>query len=241
MTEISWKTRAEIIQSHLDTAPWDTFIQWATIQATMWVGDAWYIEEEYAALPNRWKGVLDMEQFGAHNLARYKTSGNLIHQAYHLSLWEEQTGQRVDTLESIVEVGGGYGAAARLCFARGFTGEYFAYDLAPLLTLQEYYVRKKHFIPCPSLVDLPPKPSALFSWYAFSELPPGLRNALLAQVNPAAFGFAYQNTYAEYNNREEMTKIILDHPLYQWQTLPAPGFVNHHYLFGCPHPILPTL
>ena len=238
MLGISWDTRAETIQEHLETANLDTFLQWATITATMWVGDAWYIDEEYAALPPRWREVLQPEGFGAPSLSRYNTSGNLIHQAYHLSLWEETTGLRVEDLESIVEIGGGYGAAAKLVFARGFTGKYYAYDLPPFLRLQAHYVAQPTFIPCPFPQDLPVNPDVLFSFYAFSELPLLLRASLLAQVDARAWGFAYQNTYDEVDNQIYFTRLILDHPYSRWQTLPSPGFENHHYLLGCP-PIPP--
>lgn len=236
MPTLSWDTRALALKKHMQTDSWETFLQWATIQATMWVGDAWYIDEEYAFLPPRWRAVLEIEGFGAKNLPRYKTSGNLIHQAYHLALWEEATGQRVDALESIVEIGGGYGAAARLAFARGFTGRYYAYDLSPMLELQKYYVHNPRLIPCRNPADLPLFPDALFSFYAFSELPLRLRASLLAHMTPKFWAFTYQNTYDGLDNQVYFTQLILDHPFLQWQTLPAPGFVNHHYLFGCPTP-----
>lgn len=68
---------------------------------------------------------------------------NLIHQCYHLALWERTTNRRIDQLEVIYEFGGGYGAMALACKKLGFTGRYVIQDLDEFRILQTYFLSQR--------------------------------------------------------------------------------------------------
>ncbi len=132
-----WTLKREAMRHHLVTEPLEQFPQWSTIVATMFVGPTAYMPLEWAALraddAPRWERAIGAEINGYPNT-------NLAHQAYHLLQWERHTGLRVEQLSRIVEVGGGYGACARVCRALGFTGAYVIYDLPEMVELQRYYL-----------------------------------------------------------------------------------------------------
>jgi len=69
-----------------------------------------------------------------------KSSGNLIHHAYHMAMFEERTGTRINNRDIIFEFGGGYGSLCRLIHQLGFKGTYIIYDLPEFSALQRYYL-----------------------------------------------------------------------------------------------------
>ncbi len=69
-----------------------------------------------------------------------KSSGNLIHQAYHLCRFEEVTGLSLPTLP-YVEFGGGYGSLCRLFHQMGFAGTYVIFDLPEVWALQRFFLK----------------------------------------------------------------------------------------------------
>lgn len=142
-----WKTRQiEVIDRLQRESPAD-FLKWPEIVFTMFVGDAPYIRTEFNALQASddwplWAGVI--QESGIGNPARLPyadyTSGNLVHQAYHLMRWQRATGRNVSDLKTIVEIGAGYGAMALLVNRLGFIGRYIVIDLPVFGLLQDYYL-----------------------------------------------------------------------------------------------------
>lgn len=111
------------------------FLGWSSIIATMFVGKAPYISLERAALLEAgWGDVLELQEWDG------QPSTNLLHQAYHLLRWEQVTGERVSDLDSILEIGAGYGAMVRVARARGFVGRYTIVDLPEMVKIQQFYL-----------------------------------------------------------------------------------------------------
>jgi hypothetical protein len=116
-------------------------------------------------------------------------SMNLIHQAYHLTQWEQATGKRIEHLNTIVEFGAGYGAMALLCRRLGFEGQYIIYDLPEFSLLQEYYlsqfgmIDKMEWNPAEK-----PKDADLFmALYSISEVPFEDRPGLMVKADSYLF------------------------------------------------------
>lgn len=132
-----WTVRRAGLRVNVANEPLEGFLRWPSIVGTMFVAQPEYVEPEWAALlaadPARWTAATSGEFGGAPNT-------NLIHQAYHLHAWETATGRNVAELRSIVEIGGGYGALARVARRAGFTGTYTIYDLPEVSLLQRYYL-----------------------------------------------------------------------------------------------------
>ena len=156
---------------------------------------------------SRWQYALQVPHFGPDDyLAGSRYSMNLIHQAYHLTQWERATGKRIETLDTIVEFGGGYGAMALLCKRMGFEGKYVIYDLPEFSLLQEYYLSQFGMLggvewnPAekPKDVDL------FMALYSLSEVPINERHKHI--VPAKSYLFLYSGLWEGWDNVEYFQK-----------------------------------
>jgi len=197
------------------------FLNWSTIQATMFVGEAPYIRDEYNALCDEWPACLPAISEGSTgNPKRLSyapdTSGNMVHQAYHL-LQLRRAGIDFLNVASVVEFGGGYGSMARLFRRLGYTGKYYIHDLLEFQWLQEYYLEAEgvpvHFGPCPS-ADL------LIACYSMSEVDVGTRINFMSLVSPKNILIAYADVYGTYQPLREIPSMLTKMG-YTYATAPA--------------------
>lgn len=183
------------------------------------------------------------------------SSGNLIHHAYHLALFERSTATEVADLGCIVEFGGGYGSMCRLTRNLGFRGTYIIFDLPHFSALQRFYLRSMGFavadaaesatpgdIPCLSdaneLRNAVARASAngkalMIGTWSLSEAPIAARNILLDLADRfALFLIAYQSDFAGVDNERFFANWTKRHPAVRWQFLPIRHFPSSKYLFG---------
>src|SRR3990167_4840179 len=172
------------------------FTRWSTVYATMFVGDIPEVNgmmRDLIAENNfmRWKTAVTEDTYGCPSrLKQYPfTSGNLVRQAYDLLQFEKVTGIKTETLERIVEFGGGYGAMSAVVRRLGFTGDYYIYDLPEFLILHEYYLSNLGFEVKPKEVDshdrfqmTPDNVDLLIACYSMSEVTRDLREAFFHTV-----------------------------------------------------------
>jgi hypothetical protein len=146
--ESAWLThRRELRRRILEDDPLQ-FLDWDVVTGSMFVGNRPYIDVEHHYLMSRpewkniWEGVIHEDPAG--DPKPYKgyrrSSGNRIHQTYHLCRFEEETGLPVNRFPMIVEFGGGYGSMCRLAHKLGFKGLYVIYDLPEFVALQKFYL-----------------------------------------------------------------------------------------------------
>lgn len=141
-----WARIREAFRGHVKSEEsLDSFLTWPEINSTMFVGNAPYTGLELEALQHsphwkRYEVALVEDALGSPVMYNRLTSGNLIHQCYHLMQWEAETGVQVNDLESIFEIGAGYGALCKIVRRLGFAGEYTIFDLPELALLQRWYL-----------------------------------------------------------------------------------------------------
>lgn len=142
-----WGNQQATLLDHLRSENPEHFMTWPEIFGTMFVADAPYIPLELIALQistewPQWKEAIQESDIGhGQRLPLFSyTSGNLVHQAYHLKRWQDTTRRQVSSLKTIVEVGGGYGAMCVIARRMGFTGRYIIIDLPISSLLQRYYL-----------------------------------------------------------------------------------------------------
>lgn len=117
------------------------FMYWPTIQATMYIGQAPYIQLELDEVLQLYdSNICEPGKFFHEPTEWNGLSTNLIHQAYHLVQFETRLGIRIRELDTIIEFGGGYGAMALVAFRMGFEGDYYIYDFPEFSILQRYYL-----------------------------------------------------------------------------------------------------
>jgi hypothetical protein len=128
MSATYWQDKDRLITEYVRQYGVGAFRGCSTIIATMYFqGDQTYTEKERKEIdPGR------LELLGG--------DPNLIHHAYHLTMWERETGKSISAQKTVLEIGGGYGAMAHVCHLFGFGGKYTIVDLPGICGVQEYYL-----------------------------------------------------------------------------------------------------
>jgi len=146
--ESAWlANRATLRKCILEGDPRE-FLTWDVVTGSMFVGNRSFIDHELGYLMSRpdwiqvWEDILEEDIAGAPKpyKAYRRSSGNRIHQAYHLARFEQETGLSASSFPLIVEFGGGYGSLCRIVHKLGFKGQYVIFDLPEFAALQKFYL-----------------------------------------------------------------------------------------------------
>ena len=127
-------------------------------------------------------------------------SRNLIHQAYHISQWEDATGRRIEDCWTILEFGGGYGAIALVIQPLGFKGKYAIFDSPEFSLLQQFYLANAGVDGVSFNKASTDKVDLLIACYSLSEVDEEFRNELLLAHPARSYLFLYSDRFAEYDN-----------------------------------------
>lgn len=226
------KKRNELRQMILSASP-SEFLTWPTIISTMFVGNAPYIEQELKALPAYYAEAIQDPGIGAPVLHPSGSSGNLIHQAYHLSRWEDLTGKTVRDIDRIVEVGAGYGAMALLAMRLGFEGAYQIIDLPEFALLQQYYLA--NVLPGNQQISWSDEPTdcdLFVASHSLSEMPFAKRAEILAGISAKSYLLVYHCEHEGMDNLTYFAEFAASRPDYAWQSWATQQPANQYYLIG---------
>ncbi len=230
----AWDLNRAALRDHLKNDKLKDFLRWSTIEATMFVGDVGFIhrEFEYISSCSDWvEGIITETKIGNPKLLWNFTSGNLIHQYYHLKQWLDRSPQTVDQLTRIVEVGAGYGAMALICRRLGFKGSYYIEDLPELKTLQDYYL--DNTVGLNNIIWLLPRRCDLFiACHSLSEMPVDERERILSQVQADAYLFASFYEFEGVDNQTWFRKFADSKLGYEWAQWAHPYQENCFYQVG---------
>lgn len=202
-----WDEHRLSLRKHVAKDDLNKFLAWSTVTATMFVGEAPYIEQEFLTLMAKrdyWERALFESFIGKPPRLSYApwTSGNLVHQAYHLKQWMDKTELDIRDLQWIVEFGGGYGAMAKIAYNLGFHGVYTLVDFPEFLFLQEHYLSthgiEAEYVSPANASHLSGDPDLFIALFSLSEAPIGTRFAVLPSA--ASYLFAYQPQWDDINN-----------------------------------------
>lgn len=205
------------------------FLRWDVVRKTMLAGDTPYVAAELRHLRRRpdwrarWRPAVRESALGRPRpfYLHPRSSGTLIHHAYHACRFEESTGVLLDRASLIVEFGGGYGAMCRLVHGLGFSGRYVIFDLPEFSALQRFYLGSLGIsastdpaargVFTVSDVDAlasllraeDGRGAVLIATWSLSEAPVALRETILDAVSGFdAFLIAYQQQFADVANDE---------------------------------------
>lgn len=143
-----WQDVNAEMENLLIPAPPFNFLTNPTLRHQMFVvaGGRW-LEEELSFLEkripqNRLKCLLKEDPTGDPQLlsSAYRTSHNSIHHLYHLIRFAEETGCDLETIEGVVEWGGGYGNMAKIFRRLRPASTYCIIDTPIFSTLQWLYL-----------------------------------------------------------------------------------------------------
>ncbi|MBN1681015.1 MAG: hypothetical protein JW966_12065 [Anaerolineae bacterium] len=239
------------------------FLHWPVVRYTMFVTDSAYIPVELAALraqpefETRWLPALREVAAGWPRRSRYfpASSGNAIHHAYHLLMFEQTTSTRVEDLDVIFEFGAGYGSMCRVAHALGFRGTYVLFDLPAFSALQRYYLRLLQFnVVSPETIE-PGAPgvvclddaaqaqailargagskSLLLATWSLSETPLAFREQMKPLTKSfSAYLLAFQQTFQGVDNLQYFEQWQHDRPGVTWRDWAIEHLPASRYLIG---------
>lgn len=181
----------------------------------------------------------------------FRSSGALIHYAYHLMMFERLSGLGVEQLDSILEFGGGYGGVRRVVARLGHRGRYHIHDLPEMLALQRFYLSAMEAVRpelrealattfSAEIADLPPpafwagRPLFLATW-SFSETPLALRQRWLPILRSCHFFLiGYQDSFEGVDNRRWFQEFTAGRPDVEWRHEEIAHRRGDFYLIGSP-------
>lgn len=243
----AWENyRKKIRKDILEKNPLN-FTNWETIKGTMFCIPP---EDEYESLINSkdkkiWEKAIKESKIG--NPEPYylmkESSGNIIHQAYHIQQLKKYSNIDLSKINTIFEIGGGYGSMCRLIHKLGFKGNYIIFDLPELLELQKFYLRlnnipkeKIHFLSdikkIKNIIDIENINLTIGLW-SFSELPINLRDSILEYFKKSDYIlFTYQNTFTDINNISYFNELKKSFNNHIWHCEEISHIKKNHYLIG---------
>lgn len=200
-----WQENCKQLRIHFQKDSFFDFLQWSTIQATMFVGNAPYIPLELNEL-DCYLNIIAEPRIGNPTLFENWTSGNLIHQMYHLKQWLDRTRQSLKNMSCIFEIGAGYGAMALLCKRLGFQGNYYILDLPELKVIQEWYLSRTVGLNGTFFYGIPNECDLLIGLHSLGEMPLAERD-LIIETNAREYLFAYMPDFGEVDNTKWFTQL----------------------------------
>lgn len=243
-----WDRNRAALRHHLKTEKLEDFLRWSTVEKTMFVGDVGFVYREFEEMLIN-NPALDYETYHRLDNALYEpkignpkllwdwTSGNLIHQLYHLKQWLDRSGKTIDQLSSIVEVGAGYGAMALICHRLGFRGRYYIIDLPELEHIQAYYLGQTipearshiHWLQSSSSIK---SCDLLIACHSIGEMTVVVRDRLLSQIDADAYLFASSYEFEGVDNATWLRQFADGKPGYEWAQWAHPYQENALYSVG---------
>lgn len=235
----SWERHRWEIVRHAKNDDPERFLRWSTIQATMFPGETKWLLRELDELRMsgewpRWAEAIREPFFGdpLPMPSCWWTSGNLIHQAYHLFMWEIAAGRKIHDLGNIYEFGGGYGAMAFVASRSGFVGDYFIQDVAEVSLLQEYYLSNVGVNAVLTTETPDVEADLVIGCYSFSEVPIKLRESVLAKVTGKSYLFAYQDVFYNVDNLGWFREFANKRNDLAWTEIHVEHLPGRYYLIG---------
>lgn len=236
------------------------FLQWNVIRKTMFAANTPYTVNELTFLIednwNIWKSATEEVRIGDPDPSIFypKSSGTLIHHAYHLAQLENHLELDITDIDYVLEFGGGYGSMCRLFHNLGFKGQYIIFDLPVFSALQEFYLKNiginakyganedANGVSCLFKTEAvrevlrnkkSKKKSIFIATWSISEAPIYIRNTFLSMVgNFDVFLIAYQKQFEEIDNSNYFSAWKDSLKNYLWYHHEIRHLLNNFYLFG---------
>ncbi len=243
-----WQRTRETLRGLLLTSDISTFPDWRIIRQTMLVSNRDSIRNKAKHILSKhglqevWMNALDTTSFPSiERCDEWLTDSDAstVQQAFHLSKWVDFTKLKVSSLNTIVEVGAGFGVMCRLIHKLGFVGEYYIYDLPELREIQKYYLsqffdlKKVSINWITDIEELKPC-SLLIALYSLSESPLETKETWLETILHDNYLLAYQDDFKKMDNLHFFHTFMNNLRQYDWGKIYTPS-EDSHYLFGKRH------
>jgi len=225
-----WSIMREVFDYDCKHLPLSRFRLWASVhnvplvtqqKTSRFIGESFYAAAHDVkiadALQENWIGipVVMSEQL---RIADTDTSMQRIQDLAHLLITDFTN---FTDINSIVEIGAGYGDMCSVIYSLGFKGKYTIVDIPELKPIQEYYLNKQNIYPTFSFEDeLVTHSDLVIATWSLSETDLEYRNRLMPKIRDSKqwmilsqskiFGNSYNEEYFEdFFKDKSMKKIPL--------------------------------
>ena len=149
----TWDDNAKSLKWMLENKPIEGFKGWDVVKKAMIVGNEKWIDVERKVIEDG--GWLE-----------YCDDNTEIHQAYHL----ESNAKSINHIRGVIEIGGGYGAMAKVCLSAWPHEHYTIFDIPESCELQKYFLSGYKDIQW-NPAEINPEGSLGLAMWSLSELP----------------------------------------------------------------------
>lgn len=226
-----WTKMREVFAEDFEKLPKERFKVWASVMNVPFMTRARFIDYFtpvlvaaksddviYEALKEPMVGLTQSDFTMVYSLFEdYPTTMNRIQHMAHLVIngW---TPEKLASLDTIVELGGGIGDMADIVYKLGFKGKYIIYDFAEVGAIQKWYHEKLGYtdiVHTSDVNDLFNADLCIATW-SFTEMPLDLREEIMGKIGET------KNWLIAYSN----LIFSLDNDKYIRETF-VPQFTNH--------------
>lgn len=190
-----WTTMREVFAEDFEKLPKERFKVWASVMSVPLVSRGMFLEHFTNVLP--WIehpnvryalqdpdiGITEQDRHIYKVFDNFNTTTNRIYHMAHLAIngW---TPERLEKLDTIIEIGGGIGDMADIVCKLGFRGKYVIYDFPEVGAIQKWYhdqIGHTNIVHTSDLNDLFDADLMIGTW-SFTEMPLDLRDEVVAKM-----------------------------------------------------------
>ncbi len=237
----SWENNRKVLCNLILNYDINNFLNWGVIQKTMFFEAP---EVEYKKVATNEKLINSIKESKIGNPKPYflnkETSGNLIHHAYSLSYFLDVS--TLDSINRVIELGGGYGSMCRLFRNMQYKGEYIIFDLPEFCALQEFYIgsiNKDYLNNTVFTSDVDyfknikqGKGILLIATWSLSEMPLHLRDLLLKYINFDYCLIAFQSNFEDIDNIKYFNNFKNIYKNINFKLIPIKHLPENFYIIG---------
>jgi len=158
---------------------------------------------------------------------------NIMHQCYHLLQYKQLTNTVPSQFDTILEIGGGFGAMHAALRYHLFSGNYYIHDFPEMMGLQERYAEACG-LPAPTrcngTADMPQTPDLAIALWSMSEMPLESAREIMATIRPRQWLMAY-SAMCDGNAAQPWADEVMADNRWKWTRLQA-THPDACYLFG---------
>ena len=237
-----WFKRCQNLVSLATQRPLEDFLIWTEdLERSEFNESFSQMYDDLLAHPEseRWaRLVLEVDNLKHHPLARDKrTSPSIVQQAFHLACFEAHTKHSLwSGMDTVVEVGGGFGNFARMLYDDGFRGRYVILDLPQIVAFQRAYLAMVGIDDDYVSFGIPEVLGnvAFVACWSLSETPLAYRQTLFPWLHAETERYLIVTQTGEYhgvNNMMYFDQFMSDAKA-EWTIRNVPYAPEDRYLFG---------
>lgn len=222
-----WESVAKIVEQDILKIGIENFLQIGCIHETMFTGTQSFVFDE----------LKELEDFGWHEkiiettfipkqlLLKDKkfTSGNTVHNTYHLLQFVKTYENIFNNINTICEIGAGYGNLARIiCDKLKFVGQYYIYDIPIFQQIQKYYlgIHLIDNIKWLSSIDYKTNVDLLIGTWSISEMPYEERNVIFDQIDAKYYLIGFSSSFEDIlYNYDYFQELIFNRKDIEWKLI----------------------